>query len=187
MRTGRPLKSSRWQQRVYQGLDLSGDTVFAKGRTDGATFSGEVLCIGQGNAGSHGFGTSGCGGKVAVKKFGVVVFGDRQGPNQIVEVTFVGLTVRLQVGDLCERGGAVEDTDQVSGFRFRPNIRPLSLVFDDDAASAQFGGAQQCAGCSVDGAFQRAMRLVPPEEAQALWGEFDAHMERVYAVWAASR
>lgn len=34
-----------------------------------------------------------------------------------------------------------------------------------------------------DGAFQRAMRLVPVEEAQALWGEFDAHMERLNAIW----
>jgi hypothetical protein len=37
-----------------------------------------------------------------------------------------------------------------------------------------------------DGAFQRAMRLVPPEEAQALWAEFDAQMERLYARWAAA-
>ncbi len=37
-----------------------------------------------------------------------------------------------------------------------------------------------------DGAFQRAMRLVPHEEAQALWAEFDAQMERLYAVWAAA-
>ena len=37
-----------------------------------------------------------------------------------------------------------------------------------------------------DGAFQRAMRLVPREEAQALWAEFDAQMERLYAIWAAT-
>ncbi len=37
-----------------------------------------------------------------------------------------------------------------------------------------------------DGAFQRAMRLVPADEAQRLWAEFDAEMERVYAIWAAS-
>ena len=36
------------------------------------------------------------------------------------------------------------------------------------------------------GAFQRAMRLVPREEAQALWAEFDAQMERLYAIWAAT-
>jgi hypothetical protein len=36
-----------------------------------------------------------------------------------------------------------------------------------------------------DGAFQRAMRLVPREEAQALWADFDAQMERLYAIWAA--
>lgn len=34
-----------------------------------------------------------------------------------------------------------------------------------------------------DGAFQRAMRLVEAEEAQTLWAEFDAHMERLYAIW----
>ena len=34
-----------------------------------------------------------------------------------------------------------------------------------------------------DGAFKRAMRLVPNEEAQSLWAEFDAHMERLYAAW----
>jgi hypothetical protein len=37
-----------------------------------------------------------------------------------------------------------------------------------------------------DGAFQRAMRLVPREEAQALWAEFDKEMQRVYAIWAAT-
>jgi hypothetical protein len=37
-----------------------------------------------------------------------------------------------------------------------------------------------------DGAFQRAMRLVPREEAQALWCEFDTEMHRLYAVWAAT-
>jgi hypothetical protein len=37
-----------------------------------------------------------------------------------------------------------------------------------------------------DGAFQRAMRLVPREEAQSLWADFDAQMERLYAIWAAA-
>ena len=35
-----------------------------------------------------------------------------------------------------------------------------------------------------NGAFQRAMRLVPHEEAQVLWADFDAQMERLYAIWA---
>ncbi len=38
-----------------------------------------------------------------------------------------------------------------------------------------------------DGAFQRAMRLVPSAEAQALWAEFDAQMERLHAIWLAER
>lgn len=37
-----------------------------------------------------------------------------------------------------------------------------------------------------DGAFQRAMRLVPPEEAQALWADFDKEMQRLYAIRAAT-
>ncbi len=37
-----------------------------------------------------------------------------------------------------------------------------------------------------DGAFQRAMRLVPPDEAQTLWADFDKEMQRLYAVWAAA-
>ncbi len=35
-----------------------------------------------------------------------------------------------------------------------------------------------------DGAFQRAMRLVPETEAKALWAEFDGQMERLYAIWS---
>ena len=35
-----------------------------------------------------------------------------------------------------------------------------------------------------DGAFQRAMQHVPMDEAKVLWAEFDAQMERLYAIWA---
>ena len=35
-----------------------------------------------------------------------------------------------------------------------------------------------------DGAFQRAMRLMPEDEAQALWADYNAEMERLYAIWA---
>jgi hypothetical protein len=38
-----------------------------------------------------------------------------------------------------------------------------------------------------DGAFKRAMRLVPVEEAQTLWADFDAQTERLYAVWVRDR
>jgi hypothetical protein len=37
------------------------------------------------------------------------------------------------------------------------------------------------------GAFQRAMRLVPEQEAPALWAGFDREMQRLYAVWAEAR
>ncbi len=38
-----------------------------------------------------------------------------------------------------------------------------------------------------DGAFKRAMRLVPGDEAAALWAEYDTQTERLYAVWAESQ
>ena len=38
-----------------------------------------------------------------------------------------------------------------------------------------------------DGAFKRAMWLVPADEGQALWAEYDVEMERLYAVWAGMR
>ena len=37
-----------------------------------------------------------------------------------------------------------------------------------------------------DGAFRRAMHSVPDDEAQSLWRKFDAEMERLYAIWAAT-
>ena len=37
-----------------------------------------------------------------------------------------------------------------------------------------------------DGAFQRAMRLVPPHEAKGLWADFDKEMQRLYEIWAAA-
>ena len=37
-----------------------------------------------------------------------------------------------------------------------------------------------------DGIFQRAMRLVPADEAQRLWAEFDPEMERLYNLWVAA-
>lgn len=38
-----------------------------------------------------------------------------------------------------------------------------------------------------DGSFKRAMRLVPEQEARALWAEFDALKGRLYAVWIEGR
>lgn len=34
-----------------------------------------------------------------------------------------------------------------------------------------------------DGVFRRAMRLVPTDEANVLWAEYDVQMERLYAIW----
>ena len=38
-----------------------------------------------------------------------------------------------------------------------------------------------------DGAFQRAMHYVPEAEARALWAEYDAQAERLYAVFLDDR
>jgi hypothetical protein len=34
-----------------------------------------------------------------------------------------------------------------------------------------------------EGSFRRAMRLVPDDEAQRLWSEFDRQMDRLCAMW----
>lgn len=38
-----------------------------------------------------------------------------------------------------------------------------------------------------DGSFKRAMRLVPADEADALWAEYDAQMERLHAIWVEAK
>ena len=82
---------------------------------------------------------------------------------------------------LFDAGGFTDDREAAFGrTRMRTMIERLKATSEpwwkDDAAVIL-----------DDGAFQRAMRLVPPEEAQALWAEFDTQMERVYAIWAAGR
>jgi len=37
----------------------------------------------------------------------------------------------------------------------------------------------------LEGSFRRTMHLVPADDAQAFWQEWDAEMERLYAIWAA--
>jgi hypothetical protein len=53
------------------------------------------------------------------------------------------------------------------------------------AATSEPPWKDQMAAILDDGAFQRAMRFVPHDEAQKLWAEYDAHMERLYDIWAA--
>ena len=77
---------------------LGGDAGFGEGGADGAAFGGEVLGFGEFYGGGDGFGAGGGCGEVAVELFGVVVFGDGQGPDEVVEVAFVALTVGLEVG-----------------------------------------------------------------------------------------
>ena len=82
---------------------------------------------------------------------------------------------------LFDAGGFIDDKEAESGrTRMRAMIdrlRATSVPYWRDEAAVILD----------DGAFQRAMRLVPQEEAQALWVEFDTQMERVYAIWAAAR
>jgi hypothetical protein len=64
-------------------------------------------------------------------------------------------------------------------------IRMRAMIDRLKAASVPFW-RDESAVILDDGAFQRAMRLVPPEEAQALWADFDKEMQRLYAIWAAT-
>lgn len=65
-------------------------------------------------------------------------------------------------------------------------IRMLGMIERLKAATVPYW-RDESAVILDDGAFQRAMRLVPREEAQALWADFDSQMERLYAIWAAAR
>jgi hypothetical protein len=75
----------------------------------------------------------------------------------------------------------VDDQQAVSA-----RLRMVQMIERLKATSVPFW-RDEAAVILDDGAFQRAMRLVPREEAQALWTEFDAQMERLYAIWAAAR
>lgn len=82
--------------------------------------------------------------------------------------------------NLFDTGGFVDDQQAASArTRMRTMIERLK------AASVPYW-RDEAAVILDDGAFQRAMRLVPPDEAQSLWVEFDAQMERLYAIWAAT-
>jgi hypothetical protein len=82
---------------------------------------------------------------------------------------------------LFDAGGFVDDQEAVAA-----RARMRAMIDRLKGTSEPFWRNEE-AVILDDGAFQRAMRLVAPEEAQALWAEFDAQMERVYAIWAAAR
>jgi len=86
----------RGQEGVHQGLHLGGHAVSGQGLADGAALGGEVLRIGQRDGGGDGLGVGCCGGEVAVEGVGVVVLGDWQGPDEIVEVTGIYFIKKLK-------------------------------------------------------------------------------------------
>lgn len=89
--------------------------------------------------------------------------------------------------NVVSRQPALFDTDQGSGEAQAGSARVrMREMIDRLSATAVPPWKDQMGVILDDGAFQRAMRLVPAHEAQALWAEFDAHMERLYAIWARS-
>lgn len=77
--------------------------------------------------------------------------------------------------------GRIVDDQQAESAR----MRMRAMIDRLQATSVPFW-RDQAAVILDDGAFQRAMRLVPPEEAQALWADFDKEMQRLYTIWAAT-
>lgn len=76
------------------------------------------------------------------------------------------------------------DTDQGSDQTQAASARARMREMIDRLTAASVPPWKDQMGVILDdGAFRRAMRLVPNDEAQALWAEFDAHMERLYAIW----
>ncbi len=72
-----------------------------------------------------------------------------------------------------------------SGEREAARVRMLETI-DALLAAAVPPWTDEMGVILRDGAFQRAMRLVPEDEAQALWTAYNAEMERLYAIWAAA-
>jgi len=105
---GFPLLASGWDECINQGLDLGGDPIGGKRFADSAALGGEVLRFGHLNASGDGFGMDSGSGEVTVQRLGVVVFGNRQSPQETVEVASISLPVRLKVSDLRENGSAID-------------------------------------------------------------------------------
>ena len=200
-----------WQERVHQGLHLHRHSVGDQSGADGTALGGEVLRVGELDRGRDGFGVRRGGGEVAVQRVGVVVFGDGQRPDEIVKVALVPLAVRLKIYDLRQSGGAVEQGDQVPSLVLGSSCRPVGLVLDYCVVAEHAHGTQTCAGRGVeisrlhatlalvksasampwsdqlaiireDNAFRCNKDVLPPDEGAALWAEFDAEMNRLYAI-----
>ena len=90
-------------------------------------------------------------------------------------------TASQSQSSLFDAGGLIDDQQAASA-----RTRMQAMIERLKTASSPFW-RDEAAVILDDGAFQRAMRLVPPDEAQSLWVEFDAQMERLYAIWAAAR
>ncbi len=73
--------------------------------------------------------------------------------------------------------------DQTQAVSARARMR---LMIDRLTSAVEPPWRDEAAVILDDGSFRRAMRLVPTEEAQALWAEFDVQMERLYSIWAAT-
>ena len=70
-------------------------------------------------------------GKVHVQRFGRVEFGDRQRPDQVVEVTPIALANGLEIFDPVKHNLRVENGSDVSGFFERVGSRPVGLFIND--------------------------------------------------------
>lgn len=55
-------------------------------------------------------------GEVDVKRLGRIEFGDRQRPDQIVEMARVALADRLEILDAIEHDARIQNSDNISGF-----------------------------------------------------------------------
>ena len=63
-------------------------------------------------------------------RVGVVVFRDRQRPDQIVEVTLVALAVRLEVGNFGQNRSTIDQAYEVSCLARGMRGHPVGAVID---------------------------------------------------------
>ena len=115
-RRTRQLSASRRKQRIDEAFDFYSYAVLGQREPDHAAFGREMRLHGQFDA-RRNFRRSECGGgDVRMQDLTRIELGDREGPNQIVEVARIALPDRLQILDAIQHDLRVEDGGDVSCF-----------------------------------------------------------------------
>ena len=120
------------EQRVYETFDRFRHAVGDQRVADQTPPGGEMRGVRQFDARGDLGGMQGRRGKVHVQRLGRVIFGDRQRPDQIVEVARITLSDRLEVPHAIKHYLGIENRGDKSGFFERVGSSPIQLCIDDN-------------------------------------------------------